>query len=168
MVVLLSAVILFLIGTLFHVVWWRVRLPSAQTQALLKIYAGVFLVWTVSWGLGRGWLWIDTLADFFQCGLLYASVMLAYIVTYSAIEAESPTLTVMMIVHNGPETGTPLHLIHSYVEGNPFLNARLKTLLASGALVVEDGMIKLGRPPSTPLQLVMHYRTLFGHLESVG
>lgn len=163
-----SAVVLFFIGTLVHVVWWRLRLPSAQTQALLKIYAGIYLAWSVSWGLGQGALWIDTLVGFIQCGLLYCSIILAYIVTYSAIEAESPTLTVMMIVHRGPATGTPLDQIHSYVEGHPFLNARLRTLLNSGALVVQQGRIRLGRPPSVPLQLVMHYRTLFGHLESVG
>ena len=168
MEILSSAVFLFLIGTLVHVLWWRIKLPSAQTMALLKIYAGTFLAWLGLWGSGQECFWIYSLADLIQCTLLYVAILLAYIVTYSAVEAESPTLTIMMIVHEGPAAGTRLDQIHAYVDRHPFLRARLDALLSSGALVIEDDVIKVGRSPSVPLRLVMEYRTLFGHLQSIG
>jgi hypothetical protein len=168
MEILSSAVFLFISGTLVHVILWRIKLPSAQTMALLKIYVGTYLIWLGLWGSGQKWFWIHSLADLIQCTLLYGAILLAYIVTYSAVEAESPTLTIMMIVHEGPATGTRLDQIYAYVDGHPFLRARLDALLSSGALVIENDVIKVGRPPSVPLRLVMDYRTLFGHLQSIG
>lgn len=165
--IILSALSLFLIGTLIHVLWWRIKVPSGQTMALLKIYVGTLLAWLAIWGFDQRF-WINSLADLFQFTLLYSSIFLAYIVTYSAIEAESPTLTVMMIVHEGPAAGTRLDQICAYVNGHPFLQPRLDELLSSGTLVIEDDVIKLGRPPSLPLRLVIEYRALFGHLESIG
>ena len=168
MEIFLSAACLFLIGTGIHIFWWRFRLPSSQTLTLLKIYSTTFLTWIALWAMGQKFFWITSRSDLIQCALLYGSVILAYIVTYSAIEAESPTLTIMMIVHEGPASGTQIEQIYSYVERHPFLHARLEGLIISGAVVIENDQIKLGRLPSLPIRLVMEYRTLFGHRESIG
>jgi hypothetical protein len=164
----LSAACLFLIGTLIHILWWRIRLPSSQTSALLKIYSTTFLAWIALWATGKNFFWITSRSNLVECSLLYGSVVLAYIVTYSAIEAESPTLTIMMMVHEGPACGIRIDQIYAYVDRHPFLRSRLEGLVASGTVVIENDKIKAGRPPSLPIRLVIEYRNLFGHLESIG
>ena len=110
MSVLLYGVPTFFLAFLIHFIIWKIRLPKKnQTIALLKIFFGVFAIAAfvfkqapdaVFFGISTP----QSLSDYLQLFLLYSSLTLAYITSYSAVEVESPSLTVILnIAQVAPE-----------------------------------------------------------------
>ena len=91
--------IVLLLGALFavHLVWWCVALPRRQRAVLLVLFfgGGLVLAPLVAWlvgGLGFAPLsWVEWL----NVALAVVAFALAYVVTYSALEADSPTLSLV-------------------------------------------------------------------------
>ncbi len=82
-------------GFLAQLAVWRVRVPRRQTRAivllfLLALAAGLWLARAVGSGLG-----VDTAAGMAHVALFVAAFLAAWIISYSALEAQSPTLVMM-------------------------------------------------------------------------
>ena len=89
----------FLLGLLWvvHWIWWRIALPRRQRPVLLMIFlfGGILLAPVARLfvqQLGFGEL---TLIQWLNVAFVVVAVTLAYVVAYSAVEADSPTLSLV-------------------------------------------------------------------------
>jgi len=101
---ILSAIFLFCLTLLLHLMIWRVKMPARGMMAFLRLSVGVFCVGTAAlYGFSRFsvistfFLPLD-MVDFFYFLLFFFSLVAAYIMTYSAIEADSPSLAIMLAI----------------------------------------------------------------------
>lgn len=162
-----------LVGALFlvHLLWWRIRLPRRQRPALLVLFigGGVLLAPGASWvvhaaGLpGLGWIqWLNV-------GLGVLAFALAYVVTYSALEADSPTLSLMRHIGSRGGSGAGTAELVDFMEKRPFVAARVSALLQEGMLIEENGRYLLADHPYVLFRLVLFYReTVLGLGEQGG
>lgn len=151
-----------LVGGLFliHLVWWRVRLPRRQRAALLGLFVvgGILLSPAAAWvvqavGLpGLSWIqWLNV-----ALGVL--AFALAYVVTYSALEADSPTLSLMRHIGEQGEAGAGTGELAAFMGRRPFVAARLSALMEEGMLVEDAGRYRLAQHPYLLFRLVLFYR----------
>ena len=86
-----------------HVLLWRIRIPRHQTRTLLLLFFGCLAVGLMGLGMAASasphadWF-PSSPAAFAQIALFHAAMTLAYVITYSGIEADSPSLVIVLLV----------------------------------------------------------------------
>jgi hypothetical protein len=108
MIALTVTISALLVAFVVHLILWRWRLPRAQLKVLLVIF---FLIWAfVSALLLTGAFGILVaigvpFVGFLYFCLIYWSAAFCYVITYSAMEGDSPTLSLTRHLHRKGEEG---------------------------------------------------------------
>lgn len=160
--VLLTVVVLLAVALALHLLWWRVRLPRAQIKALLLIFAGVLCAWFIVCGIAF------PVVAVLQIGLCYTSISLSYVITYSAIEGDSPTLSLMRVLAGRRPEGLSATEVGDFLAQRPFVKARIAALLASGQVRDEAGRYVIAGRPSLFFRVILAYRRLYGPISRGG
>ena len=122
-----------------HIAWWRWRRPPADIPAILA----VFLVFpAIGYAALASWSVLSPLAPLtpFECGaafLLHAAASSAYIQTYPATQARSPTLSILIALGRAPG-GLDRAGIVAALASSGIVGARVQDLRRN-ALVRKDG-----------------------------
>jgi len=156
------AAIFLLLGSLFvvHLVWWRIALPRRQRAVLLGLFLlGGFALAPVI-ALLLGWLGFGALSfvQWLNVGLAVVAFALAYVVTYSALEADSPTLSLVRHIASGGAEGMREEQLCEFMASRPFVGARLSALVEEGMVHERDGRIHLADHPYTLFKMVLLHR----------
>lgn len=149
MIVLIWSLVLFGLAFLLHVIVWKVRLPGRQTKTLLIIMFGA---------LGAGLLVLYAapqaspalsgyvphgLPRFIHIALFFTSFTLAYMITYSAIEADSPTLVMVAKIAGAGEKGLSKDAFDSALTDELLVTPRVRDLITDRMAVIEGGRYRL-------------------------
>jgi len=110
MKVLLWGFTSFFLSFIIQLILWRIHVPQKQTKVLLFIYFGTLVI--ILLGL-RSEFFLSprfisfgptNVLDYFQIFILTSSLIFSYIITYSAIEADSPSLLIVReVADSGPD-----------------------------------------------------------------
>lgn len=154
--------VVLLLGTLFavHLVWWRVALPRRQRAILLGLFLiGGFALAPVAAFL-LGWLGFGALSvvQWLNVGLAVVAFALAYVVTYSALEADSPTLSLVRHIAAAGAGGVREEELREFMASRPFVGARLSALVEEGMVHERGGRIHLAEHPYTLFRMVLLHR----------
>jgi len=156
-----------------HVAWWRRRLPANQLGALLKLFIAVLLAWLSGnallalAGVSLAGLPLR-LVPCLHAALLYFSAALAYVVLFSTIDADSPSINILRALDAaGPQGLSPAELLR--ITGmERFFASRLERLEADGmARRTPEGLLP-GVKGSLLLGLVQFWRMLMGVSKELG
>jgi hypothetical protein len=95
----LDALILALVGcavaVLVQLIIWRVRLPQRQSQAIARIFAATFVIELAAVAALRPSFLAASFSVYVYATFAYLILTLCYIITYTAVEADSPTMLIM-------------------------------------------------------------------------
>jgi len=151
-----------LLGVLFlvHLAWWRIRLPRRQRPALLVLFlvGGVVLFPVAAWVVQAAGLQPLTWIQWLNVAMGVLAFTLAYVVTYSALEADSPTLSLLRYISEGGRPGVGTEELAAFIEKRPFVAARLSALMEEGMLIEEAGRYRLAVHPYRLFRLVLFHR----------
>lgn len=161
--IFLSGMGLFALALAAHVILWKVRLPKHHTPALLGIFFLVLLT-----GFPLAMFQGLSLLEILHASLLYVSLSLCYVITYSAIEGDSPTLSLMRFVADKPAQGRSLPEIEEFFAERPFIRARISALLHSSLVREENGRYFLQGRPSLPFRMILGFRKIYGEVPKGG
>ena len=144
MVAFLTAFGLLFASFAVHVVLWRVRVPRSQSSALLLIFLIVpVTIGAAMWTGARfqmtpaisGWHWVGIFV--FQAG-----ATLSYLVIYTGIEEESPSLVIIRALGRA---GCARSELAALVTEERFVQPRLRSLGSGGFVDLADGGRRLTR-----------------------
>ena len=138
MTVFLTGIALLLLSFCSQLLFWRLWVPTRQIRALLAIFllapllavAGLLVTGVPTFLAGLSAAEITSLVVF------YVSCSLAYIVLYSAIEEESPTLSIVSYVAKKGEC-SEADLFDRFGKGNE-LSQRIELLTLSKLVGGDD------------------------------
>jgi hypothetical protein len=163
MAIFLTTLALFLTALGLHLLMWKVRLPKYHTRTLLILFALVIGAWLAMWPL----LSME-LSQMLHVCLFYAALSLYYVITYSAIEGDSPTLSLILHLDASGARGISSEEVHEFLEGRPFIKARIAALMHDGLLREENGRYFVAGRGSLFFRLVLAFRRLYGSIERGG
>ena len=163
MPILLSTLMLFSAFLAIHFVIWKVRLPKRHTPVLLIICIAVFLSW-----LAFSLVCYTEFLTLLHVALYYCSLSLCYIITYSAIEGDSPTLSLVRFVEDKGPGGCSPEEIARFMEERPFIGARVAALLNSGLIRKENDRYVITGSEPFAFRLVFAFRRLYGSIPKGG
>jgi hypothetical protein len=109
-----------------------------------------------------------SLIEILQVVTLSIPLFLCYVITYSAIEGDSPTLSLMKSLDEQRHTGLPKDEVFHFFLARPFVQSRLEALVRSGLVKIDGERLMIARQPSMPFRVVLGYRKLFGPISKGG
>lgn len=161
--VFLLSCVLLAAAWLVHFLLWRIRLPRHHIPVLLLVFAGVLGGWlAAAIFLARPFL------EIVQVTMFYVPMALCYVITYSAIEGDSPTLSLMRALSQKGTAGMNAAEVENFLTQRPFVAARLAALLHSGLVREEGGHYVLRGMPSLFFRLILAFRKLYGPISRGG
>lgn len=168
MLLALTAFGLFGTAFLLHLAWWRVRLPRRQLATLFKMLLGFFPIGMCALTLLGVWPaeWLFSPAAA-VVALIYGSLTITYVITYSAIEGDSPTLSLLRWVATQPN-GVDEKKLADFMAARPFIQARIKALYTDDLIEERYGKLRIKGRPSLFFRLILAWRTLYGPMEKGG
>jgi hypothetical protein len=141
----LAGLALLILAFVVHVVTWRVHLPRRSICALLCIFATTPLVAVpIFMAIVPPLAFIDaSLSDALRVLLLYVSCSLVYVVLYSAIETQSPSLAIVSCIAGYGSAGCSETDIANRIIDEESVSARIDSMKAAKMIVVGDGRCAL-------------------------
>ena len=167
MEITIAAFFTLLVAWLLHLALWRVRLPKAQLKALLIIFLLVWAAMVIALCLSEAAL--SGVLGIVYFSLIYWSSALCYVITYSAMEGDSPTLSLTRHLHRMGDEGVPHEEIEEFFRQRPFVGARLKALVRDNIFVEESGGYRLSPGRYLFFRVILRYRrVVFRPIKSGG
>lgn len=132
MKIFVQTLISFTAALVLQFLIWKIRLPKNHTRAILVIFFCCLMA-GVSFGgpfspYGR-----------LRFVLLFVSLTLAYVVTYSGTEVDSPSLVMVMRIAKAGRIGLAKDAFYEEMSNDVLVMPRLKDLLAGGLVRRGDG-----------------------------
>lgn len=173
MKILFWGLFFFCFTFLVHLIVWRIRLPERQTKTLLCLFFGTLLIglcilWSANWILPRSanvslqlnTLVPNTLSECFQIALFVISLTLAYLITYSALEADSPSLVIIMSIARAGSDGLPKDQFEQCMTDDILIIPRVQDLLRDNLVYREGEKYKLTAKGIIFVRIFILYRQL--------
>ena len=148
----------------FHVALWRLRTPRRQTRTLLAIFFG-FLAAALAVGTLAPAHWpcaLHGLHQCFQTACLVVSFTLAYVITYSAVEADSPTLVLIRTIADAHPGGLPTERLFELANDDVLVRPRFLDLLRDGLVEASGDRRRLTAKGRRFVAVFIAYRRLLG------
>lgn len=164
--VLLYGSLIFALAFVLHVVWWKIHLPARQTKVLLILFFGS--VFVGSFILHRYALKISIFglhppsdaSEYVQLVIYFASLTVAYMITYSAIEADSPSLLIVMRISDAGCSGLSRQVLTGDMDDSVLVEPRIKDLLIDKMAVMRGEKYLLTTKGLLMARLFTFYRDL--------
>ncbi len=147
-----------LVAFLLHLVLWRIRVPKRTTCALAVIFAGTLVTALV---LRATWLHADDWGGALYVAALHGALALSYILLYTGIECDSPTLSLCRYIANN-QAGVTETELDGFIASRPFVMSRIVQLEQAGFVSRRAGMIELTRNSTFLLAVTDLHRRLMG------
>ncbi len=125
MSVLISGSLLFAIALSLHLAVWRLHYPRNPIKALIFLFGAVILLGIIFLFLYASY----TSLQYLHIVLLFFSLFICYLITYSAIEANSPSLVIVSRIARAGKEGLPFERIKESLGNDLLIEPRLRDLV---------------------------------------
>lgn len=166
MAILFYGSLLFVIAFALHLIIWRIHLPKRQTKVLLLVFFGVLGCGSFifhKYALKLSILGLHppgVMSGYFQIWLYFISLTLAYMITYSAIEADSPSLLIIKKISEAGASGLSKEILEREMDDNVLIKPRLKDLLIDRMAEQNEGKYRLRPKGFLVARVFIFYRNL--------
>ncbi len=146
---LFYGIILIAIAFFLHISIWKIRTPVHQKSLLIGMFSEVLLTGLVILFYSRQHIRFfgvkapQELFEYVQIFIFFISVSLAYMVTYSALEADSPSLVMIMTIAKAGERGLEKKIFEEKMNDKILLLPRVNDLISEKLAYIENGRYKL-------------------------
>jgi hypothetical protein len=159
---------IFVLTFLTHVLIWRIRLPKHQTKALLRLFFGGLAVCLCAIGAVSHWRCGAVpfapagAAQYAHVAMFVISLTLAYVITYSALEVDSPSLVMVMAVWRAGPDGLDEREFARRTSDDVLVRPRIRDLLRDGMVVREAGKCRLTPKGRRFVNVFIIFRAILG------
>lgn len=138
--VILIALALFLSAMFLHVIVWRVFRLRRFLQALIIVLMviPVVAVFFINYAMNSQ-ASSFSISDWLGVLLMHLSLTSAYILSYPAIQAKCPSLTMLLLIENSDEKGATLEELSNAFSDESIRDSRLEDLVSDSMVVCKDG-----------------------------
>ncbi len=163
---LVYVIFLFILAFIIHFIIWRVSLPKKNhTIGLLKIFfgvliAGIFFSRIYSSVSFLGLSLPQGFSEYLLISFSYGALVLAYIVSYSAIEVDSPSLLIVLYISKAASSGLTKEKIEKIMTNDFLVRPRIDDLLRDKMLFLDKGIYRITPKGVLLANIFIFYRKL--------
>lgn len=160
---------LFIFYFVTHYLIWKIHIPRRQVQVLLMLFPVLMILGFLAFQLflkgyeGDGSLFSLLFVEYLQGCLLFTVLFAAYIVTYPAIEIDSPSLVIITHVSDKGPTGLDKELLEKSLTDELLVKPRIEDLVTEKMIFIgQDGKYRLTAKGRWFILPFSFYRNLIG------
>jgi hypothetical protein len=163
---LTAGLVVFAVAVAAQAVVWRLRRPARQYRGFVLLYATVLALGLAAFGMIRAQggplaaLVPGSLFEQVNFGVLYLSLAAAFAVTYSAIQADSPTMTILLRIEAAGPGGASRSELLAELTDERLVLPRLDDLVEGGLAMVRDGRYVIAAGGATIAAAYVRFRRL--------
>jgi hypothetical protein len=157
---------LFCLAFSLHLIIWKIRIPERQIKVLLQIFVGTSIIgllslWAVSNFIAVFSIYVPKdFSEYLHIILFLTSLILAYMVTYSAIEVDSPSLVIILKIADARTEGLEKSKLMETMNDDVLVKPRINDLITDKMAYVEGDKYKLTTKGSLMLSVITLYRKM--------
>ena len=160
--ILLAGSGLFAAAFCLHLALWRIRAPRRQIRALLRLFYG-----SLSVALLLGWaarlpVFLFAPAEVVHLFLFFTGLTLSYIIIYSAVQVDSPSLMIVSRIAAEGEAGLGREALFAGLTDEILVRPRLDDLVRDEVVAFDGGVYRMRRRGGRFLALIVGWRRLMG------
>lgn len=155
--ILFLGLALFFIALIFHVAVWRMAHPERGIKTLLEIFIIALIM-----GIIALRVFSMTWPEIFHICLFFISLALAYTVTYTAVEADSPTLLILNEISRCGQTGLAANKLEQLMSDEVLIKPRINDLISDKMVYLAGEKYRLTSKVAFIIRIFIFYRKLFG------
>lgn len=157
--ILFSGIALFSFALFIHVCLWRKGLPKKQILSFFFVFLSPALFYALMSVLSSHKMpWVDFIAVM----LLYVSLSVAYVQTYPAVQALSPSLRILLFVGDAASRGLSEEELLVRFNRKQLLEDRIQDLIKGGFVRESTGQLEITPKGSLLLFPGLFLRKLLG------
>lgn len=143
MKVLFWGLFIFCLTFFIHLIIWKIRIPKGQIKLLLKLFffvlaMSLFFLWFISSLNSNFAIYVpEGFLAYIHIALFVISLALVYITTYSALEADSPSLVMVMNIAKAGIQGLSKEELETSLDDNLLIKPRIKDLIESKMISID-------------------------------
>lgn len=171
--VLFWSVVFFCVAFFLHILIWKLHLPRRQTRTLLQIFfgtllIGLFTLWSAKYVSQFDASIPRNFSEYLHIALFVTSLTLAYMITYSALEADSPSLVIVMNIANAGLDGLKTTEFEQLMTNDILIIPRIQDLLRDKMVYMEGEKYKLTAKGMLFARIFIIYRQLLNVSQKGG
>lgn len=153
---------LFCLAFSLHLIVWKVHIPERQIKVLLQIFFGTSIIgllslWAVSNFIAVFSIYVPKFfSEYLHIMLFLTSLTLAYMITYSGIEVDSPSLVMIMLIANAGPNGLDEKEFAKIMTDDLLVKPRVKDLILDRMVYLDGNKYRL-----TPKGLLLAHIFIF-------
>ncbi len=160
MAVLLSASGLFVVALILHIAWWRVRVPRQQSAVLIGLFLATATCGVAAISVGGFFPGELPLPRLLLAILLFGSFGVVYLILFSALESDSPTLTMLGLIAARGSCGIRRDELMWAMKRHSYAQVRIDQMVADGMAIETPSGVRLAAQGLWLSSLVLFYRRL--------
>jgi len=160
---------LFLVALAFvlHLIVWKIHLPKRQTKIMLLMFFGTLIA-------GSAFLWThpafslfgvaapDGSIEYVRIALLFTAFTLAYMITYSGLEADSPSLVMVLSIDQAGPEGLSKQIFFQQMTDDILIKPRVRDLLTDKMAYLDGNTYRLTPKGVLLAKIFVVYRSILG------
>lgn len=167
MSVLIWGFTLFAVAFLLHVAVWRIINPANTVKILLIIFSLILFAGMIALVvLARIYPGLSILpgssVSYIRIFLLYFSLSVCYIISYPAVEADSPSLAMVLSISHAGRDGMPCENMKKLFNDDLLVEPRIKDLVDAGLADLVDSRYKINKRGAFFVFPFIIYRNFLG------
>lgn len=153
---------------MLQVIAWRVRVPTRQVKGLLAIFSGTLLAAQTAGAYAAmvSPSWERFLphggAEWLHLGLFHLAATLAYMITYSAVEVDSPSLQIVLTIRRAGTAGLPESELLALRSDDRLVAPRVSDLITDRMATRAGDHYRLTRKGVLLARIFTFYRGILG------
>lgn len=173
MVVLFWGCILLFSALFMQILVWKIRIPRRQAKSLLVIFFVIFIIASIFIFIApKTFLIFDipvpqNVIEYLHISFFYFTFTMAYLITYSAVEVDSPSLIMTMAIQKAGKKGLPIESFEASMTDELLLIPRAQDLVHDQIAILEDGTYRL-TPKGRILAKIFNYYRSFLCIKDKG
>ena len=158
---------LLCLAFVLHVFIWRLRIPDRQGKAILIVFAATLVVAIIAItgiSVSEGDWWgrlIDQLMKSVNWIAFYIICTLAYLISFTAIEADSPSLVMVEMIREAGERGIAPETLRNCIAKDNLVVPRISDLVRDKMVINKHDHLLLASKGKLLSQLFKYQRRLF-------
>jgi len=164
---------LFLVSIVLQIIVLRIRIPRRQMTFLFNVFS-IVLILGVSANLILLLLGVAptdgllSVREALHAVLFFVSMFLAYLLAYSAVEADSPSLLITMTIYRAGSEGVEEGQLMKSLDMDRFFESRVTRLIEDRMIEKSDGRYRVAPKGRLAMNIVVGYRRLMGGSTELG
>ncbi|MFH1867873.1 MAG: hypothetical protein ABH843_02775 [Candidatus Omnitrophota bacterium] len=166
MSILPYGLVIFFLAIFFHFIIWRLSLPKRnQSTVLLVIFYGAFIISVFILKKFPGLSAFDTsnpqaLSDHIHLFIFFSSLTFSYIISYSAIGADSPSMNMVLKIARSAPDGLERDKIAEMMTDDYLIKPRLKELINNKMVYMINDVYRISKLGELFVKIFVYYRDL--------